>query len=121
MQRYVIDSSVFNKLYLDEPDRDKAQRLFVKAAATEIMQKSPKFSKKGLFNSLYRVLPLKLTPVSLQTLKGLETAVSKTDFDQSHSDWLHRIRCSNWFLSLRVACRKWPSLHLSRVGSEAQR
>ena len=36
MQRYVIDSSVFNKLYLDEPDRDKAQRLFVKAAATEI-------------------------------------------------------------------------------------
>jgi hypothetical protein len=28
MQRYVIDSSVFNKLYLDELDRDKAQQLF---------------------------------------------------------------------------------------------
>jgi hypothetical protein len=37
MQRYVIDSSVFNKLYLDKPDRDKAPLLFVKAAAAEIM------------------------------------------------------------------------------------
>lgn len=49
MQRYVIDSSVFNKLYLDEPNRDKAPRLFVKAAAAEIMRKSPKFSKKWSF------------------------------------------------------------------------
>jgi predicted nucleic acid-binding protein len=32
MQRYVIDSSVFNKLYLDEVDRDKAQYLFIQAA-----------------------------------------------------------------------------------------
>ncbi len=32
MQRYVIDSSVFNKLYLEETDRDKAQYLFIQAA-----------------------------------------------------------------------------------------
>ncbi len=32
MHRYVIDSSVFNKLYLDEADRDKAQSLFIQAA-----------------------------------------------------------------------------------------
>lgn len=32
MERYVIDSSVFNKLYLDEVDRDKAQQIFVNAA-----------------------------------------------------------------------------------------
>ena len=35
MQKYVIDSSVFNKLYLDEVDRDKAQQLFILAAAGE--------------------------------------------------------------------------------------
>ncbi len=41
MQRYVIDSSVFNKLYLDEADRDKAQQLFIKAAEGEAMLFAP--------------------------------------------------------------------------------
>lgn len=41
MQRYVIDSSVFNKLYLDEADRDKAQQLFIKAAEGEAMLLAP--------------------------------------------------------------------------------
>jgi len=41
MQRYVIDSSVFNKLYLDEADRDKAQQLFVQAAAGDAMLLAP--------------------------------------------------------------------------------
>ena len=41
MQRYVIDSSVFNKLYLDEVDRDKAQQLFIQAASGEVMLFAP--------------------------------------------------------------------------------
>lgn len=35
MQKYIIDSSIFNKLYLDEVDRDKAQQIFIQAAAGE--------------------------------------------------------------------------------------
>lgn len=54
MQRYVIDSSVFNKLYLDEPDRDKAQRLFVKAAATEIMLFAPDLLYLEVVNTAQR-------------------------------------------------------------------
>lgn len=41
MQRYVIDSSVFNKLFLDEADRDKAQQLFIQAAAGHVMLLAP--------------------------------------------------------------------------------
>jgi predicted nucleic acid-binding protein len=41
MQRYVIDSSVFNKLYLDEVDRDKAQYLFVLAAENKVQLLAP--------------------------------------------------------------------------------
>lgn len=41
MQRYVIDSSVFNKLYLDEVDRDKAQYLFIQAAENKAKLLAP--------------------------------------------------------------------------------
>lgn len=41
MQHYVIDSSVFNKLYLDEADRDKAQQLFIQAAEGDVMLLAP--------------------------------------------------------------------------------
>ena len=41
MQKYVIDSSVFNKLYLDEVDRDKAQQLFIQAVAGEVLLYAP--------------------------------------------------------------------------------
>jgi predicted nucleic acid-binding protein len=54
MQRYVIDSSVFNKLYLDEPDRDKAQRLFVKVAAAEIMLLAPDLLYLEVVNTAQR-------------------------------------------------------------------
>lgn len=38
---YVVDSSVFNKLYLDEPGRDKAITLFTQAAYREITLIAP--------------------------------------------------------------------------------
>ncbi len=41
MQRFVIDSSIFNKLYLDEADRDKAQQLFIHAAADKAILLAP--------------------------------------------------------------------------------
>jgi len=67
MQRYVIDSSVFNKLYLDEPDRDKAQRLFVKAAATEIMLLAPDLLYLEVLNTAQRCgLPI----VTSQVIQG---------------------------------------------------
>lgn len=41
MQRYVIDSSVFNKLYLDEADREKAEYLFIQAAENKAKLLAP--------------------------------------------------------------------------------
>lgn len=54
MQHYVIDSSVFNKLYLDEPDRDKAQRFFVKAASAEITLLAPDLLYLEVVNTAQR-------------------------------------------------------------------
>lgn len=54
MQRYVIDSSVFNKLYLDEVDRDKALQLFVKAAAGEVMLFAPDLLYLEVVNTAQR-------------------------------------------------------------------
>lgn len=38
---YIIDSSVFNKLFLDEPGREQAQHLFVRASHGEITLLAP--------------------------------------------------------------------------------
>jgi predicted nucleic acid-binding protein len=54
MQRYVIDSSVFNKLYLNEVDRDKAQQLFVKAAAGEALLFAPDLLYLEVVNTAQR-------------------------------------------------------------------
>ena len=54
MQRYVIDSSVFNKLYLDEADRDKAQQLFIKAASGEVMLFAPDLLYLEVVNTAQR-------------------------------------------------------------------
>lgn len=54
MQRYVIDSSVFNKLYLDEADRDKAQQLFIQAAADEVMLLAPDLLYLEVVNTAQR-------------------------------------------------------------------
>jgi predicted nucleic acid-binding protein len=54
MQRYVIDSSVFNKLYLDELDRDKAQQLFIKAASGEVMLFAPDLLYLEVVNTAQR-------------------------------------------------------------------
>ncbi|MCD2449004.1 type II toxin-antitoxin system VapC family toxin [Methylicorpusculum oleiharenae] len=54
MQRYVIDSPVFNKLYLDEADRDKAQHLFIKAASAEIMLLAPDLLYLEVVNTAQR-------------------------------------------------------------------
>ncbi|MBE0435995.1 MAG: type II toxin-antitoxin system VapC family toxin [Methylomicrobium sp.] len=54
MQRYVIDSSVFNKLYLDDTDRDKAQQLFIKAASAEIMLLAPDLLYLEVVNTAQR-------------------------------------------------------------------
>ncbi len=54
MQRYVIDSSVFNKLYLDEADRDKAQQLFVQAAAGDAMLLAPDLLYLEVVNTAQR-------------------------------------------------------------------
>ena len=54
MQRYVIDSSVFNKLYLDEADRDKAQQLFIKAASGEVTLFAPDLLYLEVVNTAQR-------------------------------------------------------------------
>lgn len=54
MLRYVIDSSVFNKLYLDEVDRDKAQQLFIQAAAGEVMLLAPDLLYLEVVNTAQR-------------------------------------------------------------------
>lgn len=54
MQRYVIDSSVFNKLYLDELDRDKAQQLFIKAASGEVTLFAPDLLYLEVVNTAQR-------------------------------------------------------------------
>jgi len=54
MQRYVIDSSVFNKLYLDEVDRDKAQQLFIKAASGEVTLFAPDLLYLEVVNTAQR-------------------------------------------------------------------
>jgi len=54
MQRYVIDSSVFNKLYLDEADRDKAQQLFIQAAAGEVILLAPDLLYLEVVNTAQR-------------------------------------------------------------------
>ena len=54
MQRYVIDSSVFNKLYLDEADRDKAQQLFIQAAAGDAMLLAPDLLYLEVVNTAQR-------------------------------------------------------------------
>ena len=54
MQKYVIDSSVFNKLYLDEVDRDKAQQLFIQAAAGEVLLYAPDLFYLEVVNTAQR-------------------------------------------------------------------
>ena len=60
MQHYVIDSSVFNKLYLDEVDRDKAQQIFIQAAAGETMLLAPDLLYLEVINTAQRCgVPIK--------------------------------------------------------------
>ncbi len=54
IQRYVIDSSVFNKLYLDEVDRDKAQNLFVQAAENKAKLFAPDLLFLEVINTAQR-------------------------------------------------------------------
>lgn len=54
MQRYVIDSSVFNKLFLEEVDRDKAQQLFVQAAAGQVVLLAPDLLYLEVINTAQR-------------------------------------------------------------------
>ena len=54
MQRFVIDSSVFNKLYLEEAGRDKAQQLFIKAAAGEAILLAPDLLYLEVVNTAQR-------------------------------------------------------------------
>ena len=54
MQKYVIDSSVFNKLYLDEVDRDKAQQLFIQAAADKVILLAPDLLYLEVVNTAQR-------------------------------------------------------------------
>lgn len=54
MQTYVIDSSVFNKLYLDEVDRDKAQQLFIQAATGEARLLAPDLLYLEVVNTAQR-------------------------------------------------------------------
>ena len=54
MQKYVIDSSVFNKLYLDEADRDKAQQIFIQAAAGKIILMAPDLLYLEVLNTAQR-------------------------------------------------------------------
>ncbi|SCN47082.1 type II toxin-antitoxin system VapC family toxin [methanotrophic endosymbiont of Bathymodiolus puteoserpentis (Logatchev)] len=54
MQKYVIDSSVFNKLYLDEIDRDKAKQLFIQAAAGKVILIAPDLLYLEVVNTAQR-------------------------------------------------------------------
>ena len=54
MQKYVIDSSVFNKLYLDEADRDKAQQLFIQAASDKVHLLAPDLLYLEVVNTAQR-------------------------------------------------------------------
>ncbi|HIO92606.1 MAG TPA: PIN domain-containing protein [Leucothrix mucor] len=54
MQRYVVDSSVFNKLYLDEIDRDKAQQLFILAMQNKVELLAPDLLYLEVINTAQR-------------------------------------------------------------------
>ena len=72
MQRYVIDSSVFNKLFLDEVDRDKAQQLFIQAAAGRILLLAPDLLYLEVINTAQRCgVPLKGVVELLEAQKYL--------------------------------------------------
>ncbi len=54
MQKYVIDSSVFNKLYLDETDREIAQQLFIQAAENRVALSAPDLLFLEVINTAQR-------------------------------------------------------------------
>lgn len=54
MKRYVVDSSVFNKLFLDEPDREIAQELFILAAKQKISLIAPDLLYLEVINTAQR-------------------------------------------------------------------
>ncbi len=72
MQRYVIDSSVFNKLYLDEADRDKAQYLFIMAAENKAELFAPDLLFLEVVNTAQRCgVPVKKVVELLEAQKYL--------------------------------------------------
>ncbi|MCK5871958.1 MAG: type II toxin-antitoxin system VapC family toxin [Methylococcales bacterium] len=80
MQCYVVDSSVFNKLYLDEVDRDKAQQLFIQAASGQIMLLAPDLLYLEVINTAQRCdVPLKAVIELLEVQKHLMKMRSVTD------------------------------------------
>lgn len=52
---YVIDSSVFNKLYIDEPGKEQAQHLFVRARKGEVRLLAPDLLRLEVLNTAQRV------------------------------------------------------------------
>ncbi len=72
MQRYVIDSSVFVKLFLDEVDRDKAQQLFIQAAADKAILIAPDLLYLEVINTAQRCgIPLEGVVELLEAQKYL--------------------------------------------------
>lgn len=54
MQCYVVDSSVFNKLFLDEADREQAQQLFIQAAKQKVQLIAPDLLYLEVINTAQR-------------------------------------------------------------------
>ncbi|MCK5898291.1 MAG: type II toxin-antitoxin system VapC family toxin [Methylococcales bacterium] len=80
MQCYVVDSSVFNKLYLDEVDRDKAQQLFIQAASGQIVLLAPDLLYLEVINTAQRCdVPLKAVIELLEVQKHLMKMRAVTD------------------------------------------
>lgn len=72
MQRYVIDSSVFVKLFLDEVDRDKAQQLFIQATAGQAILIAPDLLYLEVINTAQRCgIPLEGVVELLEAQKYL--------------------------------------------------
>ncbi len=84
MQKYIIDSSVFNKLYLDEADRDKAQQLFIKAAAGELMLFAPDLLYLEVINTAQRCgVPINSVVELLETQKYLLQIRAVSDIERN--------------------------------------
>jgi len=86
MQHYIIDSSVFNKLFLDEPDRNKAQQLFIQSAQNKIKLTAPDLLFLEVINTAQRCsIPIERVTELLEAQKYLMEIRPATDNERQRA------------------------------------